>query len=153
LERRQAHPTDAASIVFWFSSAAEATLWGGPQVPTPLTSQWLAKEFEKGTYWVWVDQTGKIEGLFGLAFPEEGLARLMRFAIAPEQRGQRLAEGFVEEIKGFARSLGARQLSLGVYGSNQIARHIYDRTGFQVVGERIAAEDTSGVSHQMMLTL
>jgi ribosomal protein S18 acetylase RimI-like enzyme len=52
-----------------------------------------------------------------------------------------------------ARSRGAKQLSLGVYGSNRIARHIYDNMGFQVFEERVAEEDPSGVSYQMRLAL
>jgi len=59
----------------------------------------------------------------------------------------------MEEIKGLARSLGAKQLSLAVYGSNQTARHIYNQMGFQVVGERVAVEDPSGVSLKMRLNL
>lgn len=153
-QRRAACSTDAESIVSWFPTRAEAILWGGPDVPEPLTATWLAQQFETGSYWVWVDQGGStIEGVFSLRFLEEGSARLGRFALSPSLRGQRLAKGLVEEIKTLARSLGAKQLSLGVYGSNRIARHIYDSIGFQVFGERIAKEDPSGVSYQMRLAL
>jgi ribosomal protein S18 acetylase RimI-like enzyme len=153
LERRQAYSADAANIVGWFSTAAEATSWGGPKVPQPLTAEWLAGEFEKGNYWVWIDQSDKIGGIFGLIFPGDGLAHLIRFAIAPELRGRRLAKGLMEEIKELARSLRAKQLSLWVYGSNHVARHVYDEMGFQLFGERVAAEDPSGVSHKMRLDL
>ena len=153
LERREARSTDAPSIVLWFPTRAEAILWGGPDVPEPLTSTWLAQQIETGSYWVWVNQGGTIEGIFSLRFLKEGSARLGRFALSPSLRGQRLAKGLIEEIKTLARSLGGKQLSLGVYGSNQIARHIYDSMGFQVFGERVAEEDSSGVSYQMRLNL
>jgi ribosomal protein S18 acetylase RimI-like enzyme len=135
--------------VVWFPTRAEAILWGGPNVPEPLTTAWLAQQIETGNYWVWIGKGGTIEGVFSLQFPGEGAARLGRFALSPSLRGQRLAKGFIEEIKTLARSLGAKQLFLGVYGSNGIARHIYDSTGFQVFEERAAEEDPSGVSYQM----
>jgi ribosomal protein S18 acetylase RimI-like enzyme len=153
LERRQALPGDADEIVCWFSSAAEATLWGGPQVPAPLTSQWLAQEFERGGYWVWLGADGKPQGVFGLVFLEDNLVHLARFALAPDLRGRGLARGCLEEIKNLARSLGAERLSLGVYGSNRIAIHIYKTMGFHLAGERAATEDPSGVSFMMKLDL
>lgn len=121
-------------------------------MPEPLTAEWLAGEFDNGNYWVWIDQR-EIAGVFGLVFLEDGVAHLTRFAIAPELRGRRLAKGLMEEIKEVARSLGAKQLSLNVYGSNQVARHVYDEMGFRLFGERVAAEDPSGVSHKMRLNL
>jgi ribosomal protein S18 acetylase RimI-like enzyme len=153
LEKRAARSTDASSIILWFPTRAEAILWGGPNVPEPLTSAWLAQQIEKGSYWVWIGQSGTIEGVFGLRFLEEGSARLGRFALSPNLRGQRLAKRFVEDILTLARSLEVKQLSLGVYGSNRIARHIYDNMGFQVFEERVAHEDPSGVSYQMRLAL
>ena len=153
LKRRAARSTDSQSIVLWFPTRSEAILWGGPRVPEPLTSKWLAQEFETDSYRVWVDRAGMIEGVFSLRFLEDGVARLGRFALSPSLRKQRLAKGLVDEILALARSLGAKQLSLGVYGSNRIARHLYDGMGFQIFGERTAAEDLSGVSYQMKLTL
>jgi ribosomal protein S18 acetylase RimI-like enzyme len=153
LERRQAQPGDADEIVSWFSSAAEAILWGGPQVPAPLTSQWLIEEFEKGGYWVWVGHDGNPAGVFGLIFLDDDLAHLARFALAPNLRGRGLARHCIEEVKSLARSMGARRLALGVYGSNRIALHIYKTMGFHLVGDRAASEDTSGVSYKMKLDL
>jgi ribosomal protein S18 acetylase RimI-like enzyme len=153
LERRAARSTDAQDIVLWFPTRADAILWGGRDVPEPLTATWLAQQFETGNYRVWVDQDGAAAGVFSLRFLVDGSARLGRFALAPGLRGKRLAKGLVEETIALARSLGAKQLSLGVYGSNQIARRVYNNVGFQVVSERIAEEDPSGVSYEMKLDL
>jgi ribosomal protein S18 acetylase RimI-like enzyme len=153
LERRAACSTDAESIVLWFPTKAEAISWAGPEVPEPLTSTWLAQQFETHSYWVWVDHDVEIKGVFGLVFLEEGSARLVRFALSPTLRGQRLAKQLVGEIIALAQSLGVKQLSLNVYGSNRIARHVYDGSGFRVFGERIADEDPSGVSYEMRLDL
>ena len=42
---------------------------------------------------------------------------------------------------------------MGVYGSNRIAKHVYDSVGFQVFEERVAEEDPSGVNYEMRLDL
>jgi GNAT superfamily N-acetyltransferase len=128
-------------------------LWAGPTVPDPLTTMWLAQQFQTASYWVWIDETGIIQGLFALNFKEKGCARFGRFALSPGIRGRGFAKGFVEEIIGLARSLGAKQLSLGVYGSNLPTKHIYESLGFRAFEERIAEEDQSGVSYQMRLDL
>ena len=124
LEKRPAISTDATSIVSWFPTRPEAILWGGPNVPDPLSSPWLEQEFQKHKHWAWVDRTGAIQGVFALVLRDEGLLRLARFALPPSLRGQRLSKRLVEETITLARSLGARQLSLAVYGSNRIARHL-----------------------------
>jgi len=136
-----------------FPTRAEAVLWVGAMAPDPLTSAWICGEFEKYNHWVWVDESGAIAGIFALVPREEGSMRLARFAVAPEKRGQQLAKGFVQEIIPLARSLGAKQLSLAVYGSNRIARHVYESVGFQIADERAAQEDPSGVNYQMRLSL
>lgn len=152
-ERRAACSTDAESIVCWFPTRAEAVLWAGPGVPDPLTSTWLAQQFGKDSYWIWFDGMGTIQGVCTLNLKENGCARFGRFALSPCLRGQRLAKGFVLEIIALARSLGAIRVSLGVYGSNRIARHVYESVGFEVYEKRVAEEDPSGVNYQMRLAL
>jgi hypothetical protein len=44
-------------------------------------------------------------------------------------------------------------MGLGVYGSNQIARRVYDRLEFLPVSERVAEEDPSGKSITMQRDL
>ena len=153
LERRTALSTDAATVVSWFPTRAEAILWGGPNVPDPLTSPWLEQEFQKHKHWVWVDRTGDIQGVFALVLRDEGLLRLARFALSPSARGQGSSKRLVEETIALARSLGAKQLCLAVYGSNRIARRVYDSVGFRIFEERVAKEDPSGMSYEMLIDL
>lgn len=153
MERRAARSTDAETIVSWFSTRAEAVLWAGPSVPDPLTSAWVAQQFETASYWVWVDGADTAQGVFALNLKEHECTRFARFALSPSLRGQRLAKALVKEVITLARSLGAKRLSLGVYGSNRIARHVYESLGFEVFDERLADEDPSGVDYQMKLDL
>lgn len=153
LERRPARPEDAVTICAWFSNQKDAVLWGGPSVPNPLCSDWLAKQLAEGGHWVWVDQAALLSGVFGLLFPEPDRAHLMRFAIAPSLQGRGLAKILLPEIKSLAASCGAREMQLWVYGSNHAARHVYERAGFIRVKKRTADEDVSGESYLMVATL
>lgn len=78
---------------------------------------------------------------------------LNRFAIAPAMRGKGLAASLVREVMDIARSRGDSAMSLWVYGSNTIARRVYDELGFNVAGQRVAEEDASGVSFRMQRDL
>jgi ribosomal protein S18 acetylase RimI-like enzyme len=152
VHRRPAHSSDAEEIVGWFLTRWEMMAWGGGKVPDPLTADWLAGEFAKASYWVWVDEEGALGGVFGL-MPVETGARLIRFSLSPGMRGRGLAKALLEEILEVARASGARQVSLGVCGANSAARHLYDAAGFQLAGERVVEWNPSGVSHEMTLDL
>lgn len=152
MNRRPAQSNDSAEIVSWFPTRNDVVVWGGPKIPDPLTSDWLAEEFEKSRHWVWADENGALCGVFCL-LPKDAGVHLTRFAVAPNMRGRGLARPMVQEIIFVAQLSGARQLTLRVYGSNAKARHLYDDAGFQIVEERVVEEDASGVSHDMMLAL
>lgn len=149
LIRREARAEDAATLVGWFPTRRDAVWWGGPAVPDPLTAAWLAEQFMQGTYWVWTDGNGIPQAMAALTSLEGGVAWLSRFGIAPAMRGQGLAAQLMEELIGIARRRGDKQMALGVYRSNHIARRVYDRSGFLPVRERAAPEDDSGVSITM----
>jgi ribosomal protein S18 acetylase RimI-like enzyme len=152
LRRRDARPEDAATIIGWFPTRRDAVWWGGPKVSDPLTADWLVGQFALGSYWVWADQNSAIQAMAGLQ-AKEGIAWLNRFGIAPALRGQGLAVRLMKEIIGIAHLRGHAEISLGVYGSNHIARRVYDKLGFRPVSERIAEEDMSGISITMQLFL
>ncbi|HEX4273209.1 MAG TPA: GNAT family N-acetyltransferase [Rhizomicrobium sp.] len=153
LKRREATPEDASAIIGWFPTRLEQVWWGGPTVPDPLTAEWLVEQFGLGRYWVWCSGQGVLQAVAGLRAMDGGLAWLNRFSIAPATRGQGLAAELMDEIIEIARRRGDNRMGLGVYGSNQIARRVYDRLGFSAVGERVAAEDPSGVSITMQRDL
>jgi ribosomal protein S18 acetylase RimI-like enzyme len=81
----------------------------------------------------------------------DGTAYLNRFGIAPAMRGKGLSARLMAELIAIARTRGDTAMSLWVYGSNTIARRVYDRLGFRVVAQREAEEDASGVSINMRL--
>lgn len=153
LKRREATAGDALAIIAWFPTRLETVWWGGPTVPDPLTADWLVEQFTLGRYWVWHDGQGVIRAVAGLKAMDGGMAWLNRFAVTPAMRGRGLGMELMDEIIGIARRRGDSRMGLGVYGSNDIARRIYDRLGFLPVRERVAAEDPSGISITMQRDL
>jgi ribosomal protein S18 acetylase RimI-like enzyme len=153
LKRREASPEDAAIIVSWFPTRRDAVWWGGPTVSNPLTVEWLVEQFAAGAFWAWTDRDGTIQAMAGMKAVAAGTAYLNRFAIAPAMRGQGLSARLMAELIEIARNRGDTSLSLFVYGSNHVARRLYDRMGFKIVSQRDASEDASGVSINMRLEL
>jgi GNAT superfamily N-acetyltransferase len=153
LQRRDARPQDAVTIITWFPTRRDAVWWGGPKVPDPLTADWLVGQFALGSYWVWTGQDEALQAMAGLQAKEGGVAWLNRFGIAPAMRGKGLAALLMKEIIDIARRRGDTEVSLGVYGSNHIARRVYDKLGFKPQSERVAQEDSSGTSITMRLFL
>jgi ribosomal protein S18 acetylase RimI-like enzyme len=152
LTRRAASVSDAGQVLAWFDSRWQAASWGGVVAPSPLTADWIADEFGKADYWVWVDDNSNLCGIFGLAQMDD-VARIMRFAVAPRLRGQGLGTALFAEILALAAATGATEASLGIFGSNTIAKSIYEQAGFQVVGERQADIDPTAISYEMRTRL
>ena len=151
LRRRDATDADAAIIVGWFPTRRDAVWWGGPTVSDPLTAEWLIAQFPSGAFWVWTNRDNVIQAMAGLKAMADGTAYLNRFAIAPAMRGNGLSARLMAELIAIARERGDTAMSLWVYGSNRIARRVYDRLGFRIVAQREATEDASGVSINMRL--
>ena len=153
LKRREAVAADAQTIIGWFPTRLEQVWWGGPTVPDPLIADWLVGQFGLGRYWVWCDGQGVAQAMAGLKAMDGGVAWLNRVGIAPAMRGRGLGAELMDEIIEIARRRGDSRMGLGVYGSNRIARRVYDKFGFATVSERVAAEDPSGVSITMQRDL
>jgi len=65
-----------------------------------------------------------------------GEVHLLNITVAPDQRGQGWSRVMLDALALWSRGEGAQQLWLEVRQSNDRARAIYERYGFQVVGER-----------------
>jgi|UPI00068A14E0 ribosomal protein S18 acetylase RimI-like enzyme len=151
--QRTARANDARVVALWFPSHEDATRWGGPDIPNPLTAAWLESEVADGSYFVGVDRKSEVVAIYSLKRIDEDAIHLRRFAIAPFLRGRGAGKAMITEIAGLARTKGARWLSLWVYGSNKAAIHLYKNAGFREIGTRAAAEDSSGLCVRMRLDL
>lgn len=149
---RPANAEDARDIVGWFLTHDSAIMWGGYEVPNPLTAEWLAAQFldAQRRYYVLSDANDRVCGtylLFHMA--EERRVHLGRFAVRPDLRRQGLATLMIEHAVRIARSQQAETLTLKVYEENLIALSVYDRAGFRPTGDR-EVEKTLGGSVLLM---
>jgi RimJ/RimL family protein N-acetyltransferase len=132
---RAACSMDAETIVSWFSTHRDAVIWGGLEVPDPLSGSWLAQQFldPQRRYYVLADERGCVCGTYFLYhLPEERRLHLGRFAVAPNLRGRGFASLMIAYAKDAACSLGVKKITLRVYEDNVIARRLYERAGFYV---------------------
>lgn len=87
------------------------------------------------------DRAGDGARTVGLAcgIPEPGDPdgrHLVGMWVAPDRRGQGVADRLVEAVARWARDAGARRLALWVVDGNGPARGCYQRLGFVATGER-----------------
>jgi len=78
--------------------------------------------------------------LVGLAWgrieeSEPEVAHLYQMWLAPEARRLGLGRLLLDDVISWARTTTARRLVLGVTGGDRPARRLYDRAGFQPIGE------------------
>ena len=64
-------------------------------------------------------------------FACEPLLNIHDFAISPDYQGQGLANSMMEKVEQIAVELGCCKITLEVLEGNTIARHVYEKYGFQ----------------------
>lgn len=131
-------------------------LWGGPQVPDPLTPAWLMAEFNspEREHYVMIDGEDAPLGLFGVRLhPCQKRAHLIRVAIDPDARGLGLSGAMLKGAAALARESRMQRLTLNVYGSNEQAQKAYECAGFFVHEFAKAPEDPTGVMMRMLKPL
>jgi [ribosomal protein S18]-alanine N-acetyltransferase len=78
---------------------------------------------------------GKMAGyLCGEVIIDEG--HILNLAVHPEHQGKGIASHLIQEMLGIMRERNCRSVFLEVRISNEQARHIYEKFGFALLGER-----------------
>jgi ribosomal protein S18 acetylase RimI-like enzyme len=75
---------------------------------------------------------------------------LFQVWVAPDSRGHGVAAALLDAALAWARSLGAREMQLGVVCGNDTARRLYERAGFRAIGEPEPQRPGSSQMEQMM---
>jgi ribosomal protein S18 acetylase RimI-like enzyme len=112
-------------------------------------------DIERGIVCLAEDGDGVI-GYARASEPDKGRAHVQAVYVRPHARRQGLTKALLHDMVAALRELGAEQVSLDVLVSNQVARSVWQRLGFQdavmtmtipidTLEERVAAED--GASH------
>lgn len=123
---------NAQLICQWSNALGESfqKQWMGPMIPFPLTIQVL-QDLE-GIFSIFDGQ--EFVGLIQKIRLEDRNLHIGRFLIAPQKQGKGLGrkafQGFVQEM---FENEEIESISLTVFESNQIARDLYQKEGFEIV--------------------
>ncbi|MGG2067500.1 ribosomal protein S18-alanine N-acetyltransferase [Bacillus sp. S14(2024)] len=104
---------------------------------TPWTAEAFERELNMNEYahYVVMETEEGILGYCGLWIVLDE-SHITNIAILPQYRGQRLGEALLQEVINKARDLGAKTMTLEVRVSNEVAKKLYRRHGFQNGGIR-----------------
>lgn len=104
---------------------------------TPWTAEAFERELNMNEYahYVVMETEEGILGYCGLWIILDE-SHITNIAILPQYRGKRLGEALLQEVVNKARDLGAKTMTLEVRVSNEVAKKLYRRHGFQNGGIR-----------------
>ena len=104
--------------------------WMGPKISYPLIAQSLQKM--EGIFSIFVGE--EFVGVIQKIKLEDKNLHIGRFLIAPQKKGKGIGrkafQGFVQEM---FENEEIESISLTVFESNQIARDLYQKEGFEIV--------------------
>nr|WP_307189256.1 GNAT family N-acetyltransferase [Massilia sp. UBA6681] len=99
---------------------------------------------------------GQLAGLLWAKVDAQDAARVNLFQmwVAPQWRGRGVAAALLDEALGWARARGTRIVHLGVNSENAGALRLYERAGFQPIGEPyLMREGAAHMEQEMRLLL
>ncbi|MCP1122055.1 ribosomal-protein-alanine N-acetyltransferase [Bacillus sp. AFS018417] len=104
---------------------------------TPWTAEAFERELKMNEYahYVVLETEEGILGYCGLWVVLDE-SHITNIAVLPQYRGQRLGEVLLQEVMNKARALGANTMTLEVRVSNEVAKKLYRKFGFQNGGIR-----------------
>lgn len=104
---------------------------------TPWTADAFHRELEVNEYahYVVLEKDGLVIGYCGLWIIIDE-SHVTNIAILPEYRGQKLGDALLKEVISEAKGLGVKAMTLEVRMSNEVAKQLYRKYGFQNGGIR-----------------
>lgn len=85
-------------------------------------------------HWLWTieDETGLDVGdlWIGPHSTDRDSVYIFDIEVRPEARGRGIGRAALDELDAWARAAGYRRIGLQVFGSNEVARRLYGRTGY-----------------------
>lgn len=70
--------------------------------------------------------------------------------VAPEARGQGVGGALLDAVEGWAREAGYDRIGLGVTTTNDAAIHLYERAGYEELGQEMPLRDDTVLVIQLM---
>ena len=123
---------NARLISQWSNALGESfqKQWMGPKISYPLIAQSLQKL--EGIFSIFAEE--EFVGVIQKIRLEDKNLHIGRFLIAPQKQGKRIGrkafQGFVQEI---FENEEIESISLTVFESNQTAKNLYQKEGFEIV--------------------
>ncbi|ALQ66097.1 ribosomal protein S18-alanine N-acetyltransferase [Bacillus thuringiensis] len=104
---------------------------------TPWTADAFHRELmmNEHAHYVVLEKDGRVIGYCGLWIIIDE-SHITNIAILPEYRGQKLGDALLKEVISEAKALGVKTMTLEVRVSNEIAKQLYRKYGFQNGGIR-----------------
>ncbi|KCZ94426.1 GNAT family N-acetyltransferase [Hyphomonas johnsonii] len=144
----------------WCQSEEEVQNWAGNVIQQSAGPEELRQYWDSGVEnvankeaWALVSDKGDLAGYAEIASidPVHRSCRLEKFIIGPKElRGQGLGFGFLDLLKNHVFSeLDAHRFELLVIERNAGARHLYEKSGFEVEGKLRDARFYAGEFHNM----
>lgn len=142
MELRAYKETDAEEILNWIKNEREFRLWSAdryekyPASPADINSNYIECQKASKFYPLTLEEDGKIIGHLILRNPKEDTSVIrMGFIIVDSTiRGKGYGKKIIEEAINYAQEkLGAKEINLGVFTSNESAFNCYKAVGFKVV--------------------
>ncbi|PEL69046.1 ribosomal-protein-alanine N-acetyltransferase [Bacillus toyonensis] len=104
---------------------------------TPWTADAFQRELtmNEHAHYVVLEKDGLVIGYCGLWIIIDE-SHITNIAILPEYRGQKLGDALLKEVISVAKELGVKTMTLEVRVSNEVAKQLYKKYGFQNGGIR-----------------
>jgi ribosomal protein S18 acetylase RimI-like enzyme len=80
-----------------------------------------------------LDQENQIIAIGALSIWESGNLAAQSIAVDQNHRGQGLGKEFVKRLVSTANQLGYENMCLGVWHFNEVAKHVYESSGFHLI--------------------
>ena len=125
-------PENAQVLCQWSNSLGRSfqEQWMGPKIPFPLTLQ--ALQDLEGVFSIFDGQ--EFIGLIQKIRLENRNLHIGRFFINPQKQGQGLGSQALRKFVSLAFENGdINSISLNVFEANQVAKHLYQKEGFEIV--------------------
>ena len=133
---------DAKEILSWIKDEREFRLWSAdrynnyPVLPSDINDNYLECQKTSNFYPFTLEDAGKIIGHLILRNPKEDkeVVRLGFIIVDRSIRGKGYGKKLIKEAIKYAKEeLGAKEINLGVFTSNESAYECYKSVGFNVV--------------------
>lgn len=135
LQLRRFTPHDAAALISWPQSLAEARWWAGPQTRWPLTPAVIQRWHTDPDARPYLLHSGELLLGYGELWvdAEEQEVELARVIVAPTQRGKGFGVTLVQQLLAEARCSAYPCTFVRVVPENRVAIACYLRAGFTPV--------------------